>query len=146
MTGRGRVLALDVGTKRIGLAVSDETRTIATPLRALSRPPQGYRKTLEDLRAVMRETGASELVVGLPLRLDGEWGEQARGAAAFADLLRTRLGVPVALQDERLTSFEAEEALAEGGLNRAERRKHVDAVAASLILRGYLERAAAGSP
>ncbi|MBM3492903.1 MAG: Holliday junction resolvase RuvX [Armatimonadetes bacterium] len=138
-TPAGRILALDMGSRRIGLAVCDETRTIASPLGAFARRTQGVREAVAAIRAAVEETGAIELVVGLPLTLDGEWGAQARKAAAFADLLRTQLGIPVHLQDERLTTFEADEALKEGRMGRAERQSRVDAVAASLILRSYLD-------
>jgi putative Holliday junction resolvase len=139
----GRILALDLGSRTIGLAVSDETRTISQPLRTLERQADGYRRNLAELRGIVRDMDVALVVVGLPLRLDGKPGVQARKATAFADLLRDRLGVPVALYDERLTTFEAEEALAQYRLDQRERKRRVDAVAASLILRGYLEAAQA---
>jgi len=137
----GRVLALDLGSRTIGLAVSDETRTIAQPLRTIERQAEGHRRDLAALREIVRDLEVTLVVVGLPLKLDGEPGVQARKAAAFADMVRDRLHVPVTLFDERLTTFEAEEALAEYGLDRRERKRRVDAVAASLILRGFLDAA-----
>ncbi len=142
----GRILALDVGTRTIGLAVSDETQTIAQPLRTIARQAKGYRKDLQALRQVVRDLEVVEIVVGLPLTLAGEWGAQAHRAAEFADLLKAHLRLPVFLQDERLTTFEAEECLKEGRLRRQDWKQHVDALAAAMILRDYLAAKDAASP
>lgn len=147
MTGlptTGRIMALDIGSRTIGVAISDETRTIGQPLLTLERPSEGIRRPIGALRRLVKEWAITEIVVGLPLTLDGEMGAQAHRAEAFAETLRHRLGLPVALQDERLTTYEADEALREDGLTPQERKQHVDAVAASLILRRYLA-ARAGS-
>ncbi len=135
----GRILALDLGTKRIGMAVSDETRTIATPWRVFTHRTGGLREAMAAVCSAIEETGAGEVVVGYPLTLDGEVGVQARQASAFAEALRAHVDVPVVLHDERLTSFEAEQAMIEGGVSRSERKQRLDAVAACLILRSYLD-------
>jgi putative holliday junction resolvase len=132
------VLALDLGAARIGLAVSDPDRKVALPAGTLrvSGPPQ-------DLRAVaglVREHGVTEVVVGHPLSMSGERREAARRAEEFADGLRLVLEVPVHLQDERLTTAEAERDLRSAGVGGRERRRRVDQAAATLILRGFLDR------
>jgi len=142
----GRILALDLGTRTIGLAVSDETQTIAQPLRTILRQPQGYHRDLAAIRSVVEELEVALIVVGLPLTLDGNWGTQARRAARFAETLHEHLGLPVALQDERLTTCEAEEYLKEGGVRRADWKQHVDALAASLLLRDFLAGRQTASP
>lgn len=139
MSARGRVLALDPGSKRIGMAVSDETRTIASPLRVFTRRTGGLREAVAAVQRAIAETDAVEVVVGYPLTLDGEVGTQARNAAAFAEALRAHVQVPVVLHDERLSSFEAEQMMDEARVRKADRESRLDAVAASLILRSYLD-------
>lgn len=133
-----RVLAVDPGTRRVGVAVSDPTGTIAQPLTVLPAEPAG--SLPERLAALAREHEASELVVGLPRRMDGSLGPEAREARALADRLRLASGLGVTLVDERLTSAAAERALLAGGLSRARRRQLSDQVAAALILQTYLDR------
>ena len=106
-TSTGRVLANDYGRRRLGLAVSDEQRKIVTPIETLERVNR--RSVLSRLRTIARERGVLQLVVGLPLRLDGTAGEMAEEARAFAGRLEKGLHLPVALVDERLTSWEAQE-------------------------------------
>lgn len=121
------------------MAVSDETRTIAYPLRTFVRRTGGLREAIKAVKDAIAETGAVEVVVGYPLTFDGEIGTQAQKAAAFAEALRTALQVPVVLHDERLSSFEAEQAMDEAGIRKADRQGRLDAVAASVILRSYLD-------
>jgi putative Holliday junction resolvase len=136
------VLALDLGEARIGVAVSDPDRRVAVPagtIRVAGAP--------QDLRAVaglVREHGVAEVVVGHPLTMAGERGEAARRAEGFADGLRAILGVPVHLQDERLSTVEAEQGLRAAGAGRRDRRAAVDQAAATLILRAFLERGGSG--
>lgn len=137
-TGSSRVLAIDVGSKTLGLAVSDETGTIAQPYRTLPRQPQGYRRDVAAIQQVVEDLGIVRIVVGLPLTMDGERGTQAQRAEEFAERLRALLKVPVDLHDERLSTFEAEEALQEARIPRERWKEHVDAIAAALILRDYL--------
>lgn len=134
----GRVLAVDAGTRRVGVALSDPSRVIAQPLTALPAEPLS---TLPDrLAALAREHGAEELVIGLPRRLDGTQGPEARAARDLAARVRQASGLPVAMVDERLSSAAAERALLEGGEKRARRRRLTDQVAAALILQTYLDR------
>ena len=132
-----RYLGLDVGDVRIGVALSDETATLATGLDTIRRV--GPRK---DVRLVVELVGrheVGEVVVGLPRRLDGEQGPQAQKVLAFMDSLRPAVKVPVVSWDERFTSALAEQALIEGDVGRRGRKAVVDKVSAILILQSYLD-------
>lgn len=131
-----RVLCLDVGDKRIGIAVSDETRLIASPHSVLTRV--GYGPDTRHIAALCRELRAGLVVVGLPRNMDGSIGFQAEKVRAFAGQL-TAAGLDVAFQDERLSTVSAQQALLEGGMRRDERRGTVDKVAAAIILQQYLD-------
>lgn len=140
-----RVLALDLGARRIGIALSDEQGIHAFPQGALERA--GARRDLERLRALIEEKGVERVVVGLPIHMDGRRGPEARAAEAFAASLAETAGVAVEMLDERWTSVEAERILRETGRTARRRRRRgsagrgeVDAVAASLLLRTYLDR------
>ncbi|MBI1894894.1 MAG: Holliday junction resolvase RuvX [Candidatus Rokubacteria bacterium] len=133
-----RILALDVGDRTIGLALSDDLGLTAQGRPTLQR--KGLRHDLEALSLLVSEEGVGEVVVGLPLRLDGRPGPQAEKVLAFVEALRTALGIPVTTWDERLTTVAAERALLEGGVRRAQRKAVRDRLAAVLILQGYLER------
>ncbi|MGH2740125.1 MAG: Holliday junction resolvase RuvX [Actinomycetota bacterium] len=139
MTERsGRVLALDVGEARIGVAVSDPDRRVAVPAGAIR--VVGGPQDLRAVAAIVREQEATEVVVGHPLTLSGDRGPAARRAEEFADGLRAFLEVPIRLHDERLTTVEAERDLRDAGVTGPERRRVIDQAAATLILRGYLDR------
>jgi len=141
----GRVLGLDVGSRRIGLAVSDLLGITAQGLVTLER--RNKRHDFRELERVIREYDVKEIVVGLPLRMSGAEGTQAEKMQAFADELRRRFQLPVHLWDERLTSAEANRLLRETELSIEKRGKAVDRMAAVLILQGWMERrSAAGSP
>lgn len=143
-TGKiGRVLALDVGSKRIGVAVSDELGITAQGLETIQR--QNKRRDLEVLRQLLTEYHVTEVVVGLPLRLSGAEGTQAEKMRAFAQLLNSELGVTVYLWDERWTSTEANRVLREAELSIQKRAKAVDRMAAVLILQSWLEAHPRGS-
>jgi len=130
-------MALDFGTKRIGVAVSDEGRRLARPLRAVpGGRPAAAAGSLEPL---IREFAPGEIVVGLPLRLGGARGTHADAAEGLAAAVRARFGIPVVLKDERLTSVEAQERLRAGGAGRRKRRELADAAAAAVLLQDYLD-------
>jgi len=132
-----RVLAIDPGTKRIGLAVSDPLGRIAQPLTQIPAEPA---ETLPGrLAQLAREVEAESMVVGLPRRMDGTSGPEAQAARELAARLRQATGLSVTLVDERLTSAAAEKALIAAGHRRRRRRELSDAVAAALILQTYLE-------
>jgi putative Holliday junction resolvase len=138
-----RLLALDLGEARIGVALSDESETLASGLPTIRSV--GPRKDAQAVVALVRQHGAGEVVVGMPYRLDGSVGPQGEKVAAFAERLRRSLKVPVVLRDERLTSVEADERLAAAGIRRRDRREKIDRAAAALLLQEYLDerRAAA---
>jgi putative holliday junction resolvase len=149
---RARVLGIDYGRARIGLAIADAEAGLARPLDTLERINRN--EDMRRLREIARAHGVKQIVVGLPLRLDGTRGEMAEEAARFAERVRKQLGVPVEMVDERLTSWEAERLLEEQGgrilrghkesahkkRKPVEPRSSVDAVAAAVILKEYLER------
>ncbi len=131
-------LALDVGDRRVGLAVSDETGTLARPYGVYQR--QGDEEDAAELAALAQALDAEVLVVGLPLNMDGSAGEQARKAEALGRAVAAGAALPLELMDERWTSREAERVLVQAGL-RGRRRRHVeDALAAVLILQAWLDR------
>lgn len=138
MGGRGSVLGLDFGSRRIGLAVSDPAGVFAFPAGTLERT-----QLAEDLAALGRliaERGIERIVVGLPLHMSGRSGEQAEAARAFARALAEATKLPVDMLDERWSSREAERSLREAPGRRKRSRGSVDSVAATLLLRTYLER------
>ncbi|HVS73884.1 MAG TPA: Holliday junction resolvase RuvX [Candidatus Acidoferrales bacterium] len=154
MSGRtegARILAVDYGRARMGLAVADAQARLARPLGILAR--KNRNEDLRRLREIVREHGVKRIVIGLPLRLDGSKGEMAEEVERFAERVRKQIGLPVELVDERLTSWEAENLLEEKGGGRSgravnsgrkqkkENAKSVDALAAAVILREYLARA-----
>ncbi|MSQ33234.1 MAG: Holliday junction resolvase RuvX [Dehalococcoidia bacterium] len=132
-----RILALDVGQKRIGVALSDPTGLIATPLEVVQRSPQGahWQRLLE----LAQSAGAEAFLVGMPLLPDGRPGAQARDVEAFAAGLRRRTALPILAHDERFSTQGAQEALRRAGVGRKRRRQREDAVAAAVILQEYLD-------
>ena len=132
----GRLLCLDVGDVRIGIAISDERRIIATPHSVYTRV--GWGPDTRHIKGLMEQTGAVAIVCGLPLNMDGSEGFQAQKVKAFAQQLQNA-GMEVIFQDERLTTISAHEVLIEGGMRREERKHNVDKVAASFILQSYLD-------
>jgi putative Holliday junction resolvase len=135
---RGRHMGLDVGDRRIGVALSDETATLASALTTLTR--SGGRKDAARVADLARQHEVAAVVVGLPLNMDGTRGPQAEKVLGFVEGLRRRLGpVPVVTRDERLTTVEAEERLRAAGMGWKERKGVVDQVAAVVILQEYLD-------
>lgn len=133
-----RILALDIGEKRIGVALSDPTGTIAQGVDVI--PRRGWQEVLAQIRRWVQERQVERIVVGLPLRMDGTEGDAAKRARAFMARLRAAVDVPVDAQDERLSTAEAERAMVGGDVRRARRRERRDAVAAALFLQTYLQR------
>jgi len=153
------ILALDYGRARIGLAIADAAARLAKPLATLERINRN--EDMRRLRELAREQGVTQIIVGLPLRLDGSHGEMAEEASRFAERVRKQIGVPVEMVDERLTSWEAQRLLEEQGgrtLNararitsgrdmltpkrkaKTEGKMTVDALAATVMLKEYLQR------
>lgn len=138
MKGVGRTLGLDLGSKRIGVAISDRSGTIATPLTVVQRSKRESVDHLEIERLVRHEE-CEAVVVGLPLSLDGGEGPAARAAVSEARRLATVCPVPVYLHDERLTTVMAERPLREMKMNAQARRRVVDKVAAAVMLQSWLD-------
>jgi putative Holliday junction resolvase len=132
----GVTLGLDAGSVRVGLAATDPTATIASPVATL---PRRDREFWNRVREEARVRGAERVVVGLPLRLDGTEGDAAVAARALADEASRQTGLPVEMWDERLSSVAAERALLESGMRRERRRETIDAVAAAIMLQGWLD-------
>lgn len=137
-SGSGKVLGLDWGRVRWGWALSDPERTLAS--RSGVYTCQNPEEDLAFLERLIHEEGVAEIVLGVPYRMDGSLGPQARQALAFKETLEARFRLPVHLVDERLTSAEAERALLEGDVSRRRRKQRRDALAAVLILQSYLGR------
>lgn len=133
-----RVLGLDLGSKRIGVAVSDRSGTIATPLVVLRRQ-SSLRLDHQSIAALVAEEEAEAVVVGLPLNMDGSAGSAAIAAAAEAERLATVVNVPVHVHDERRTTVEADRVLMEQKMRAQARRRVVDKVAAAVMLQSWLD-------
>ena len=131
-----RIVALDIGDVRIGVAVSDLTRTIATPVEVITRI--GWGPDIRKIREICERFGTGFIVSGLPLNMDGSEGFQAKKVRDFCAMLAGN-GLHVEFQDERLTTVTAEDALSEGGISRQERKQKVDKVAAAIILQQWLD-------
>jgi putative Holliday junction resolvase len=140
-----RYLGIDLGRARIGLALADEVLRTARPHSTVHR--RGDAADLQAIAAVARDYEVTLAVLGLPLNMDGTEGDSARFARGFAGKLGAALGVPVELQDERLSTFEAEGRLRERGVSARDQRALVDAEAAAVILQSWLDgRGAQGRP
>jgi putative holliday junction resolvase len=133
-----RILAVDYGRKRIGLALSDELGLTAQPLLTLARTNR--RDDLRRLREICREHGVAHILVGHPLHITGAPGEMAEEAARFAARLKKALGIAVELVDERLTTWEAQQTMSQAKSSSPRKRRPLDDVAAAVLLRDYLQR------
>jgi putative Holliday junction resolvase len=138
VTGNMRLIGVDLGEKRIGLALSDATRTIASGLTTLQRGKSA--RDAERLLELAAEHGVCGLIIGLPVRLDGSQGPRAQATRAFAAKLAGLTPLPLLLWDERLTTVEAERTLIAADASRRRRAQVIDKVAATLILQGALDR------
>lgn len=134
----GRVVGLDPGAARVGIAISDESRSIAFP-RETVPARGGWTDAAKRVKEALAGDDVTLLVVGLPLRLDGTEGEAARRARGFGEALRAAFGVEVVYWDERLTTVAAERSLSEMGRRGSRRREVVDQSAATILLQGYLD-------
>ena len=138
-----RVLALDVGERRIGMAMSDPLGITAQRAGTVERG--ALEETLRRLQEIVIRDEIGTVVVGLPLSMDGSRGTSAAGMGRFAEDLRRALAIPVTLWDERLTTAEADRLMRSAGVSRKERTRHLDEVAAQLILQSYLDSRREGS-
>ncbi len=136
-----RIMGLDFGSKTVGVAVSDPLGITAQPIEIVRRKSENkLRQTLARIEELIREYQVTQLVLGLPKNMNNTLGERAEKSLEFKEMLERRTGLSVVMWDERLTTVEANRALMEGNVRREERGKYVDALAAVLILQGYLDR------
>ena len=132
-----RVLALDIGEARIGVAVSDPHQTLARSLTVIERSSR--QRDFAAIGCLVRELGVEKVIVGHPLSVDGTVGPQARRVRRYAAALAQTLDVPVVLRDERFSTVEAQQLMIEAGYKRKTRRRKIDAVAAAVLLQDYLD-------
>ncbi len=134
----GRIIAIDPGTKRCGIAICDEMRVTTRPLPSIER--SNWKKLLSNIKQIVSEYDAKALVIGLPLESDGSESEMSVEARSMARKFERSLDIPVFLQDERVTSYEAKHRLWESGVDLKSARKLVDSEAAAIILADFLDR------
>ena len=139
-----RILALDPGTKRIGVALSDELGWTAQPLETYER--KSLVADIAHVRELVRRHEVREIVIGMPVQLSGRMGPAAQSAQQFLDAVQAAVGIPVVAWDERLTTKAAEQMLIEADVSRKKRKGVVDRVAAALLLKSYLEHLSALQP
>ncbi len=139
-----RILALDHGTVRIGVAVSDELKFIASPLEFI--PAEPLADAMERLKLLVQEKSVEQIIVGMPRNMDGSYGPAAEKVRQFVAHLQESLTVPIRTWDERLTSAEANRILIQGHVRRQDRKQVVDKMAAAILLQSYLDSGAAGAP
>lgn len=132
-----RILALDPGTKRVGVAVSDETKTIAQPLEWI--PAQPFADFLARLKQLLLEKEIDLVLIGLPRNMNGTYGPAAQKAEAFAAALKAAITVPILMRDERLTTLQANKLMIQGRVRREQRKQKADQMAAALLLQSYLD-------
>lgn len=132
-----RALGIDHGTKRIGIAISDELGMIAQPLEFI--PAEPFADFLKRLKEIIREKQVEQLVLGMPRNMDGSYGPAALKVQEFAAVLRDSVAVPLAFWDERLTSTQANRFLIEANVRREKRKEKVDKTAAAILLQSYLD-------
>lgn len=132
-----RILAIDYGDARIGLALSDESETLASPLQTYNS--QSMRKDIDYISVLAKEKNAGLIVLGLPINMDGSMGERANKTQSFGSVLERVSGIKVVYKDERLTSVSAEKTLIECNMRREKRKQVIDTLSAQIILQNYLD-------
>jgi putative holliday junction resolvase len=132
-----RILSIDPGTVRVGLAVSDELGMLAHPLEVLAAEPEG--KLIKRLQEVVADKGVTLVLIGVPRNMNGSYGPAAEQARAFVGKLRPQLPVPIKTWDERLTSVQAHRLLDQTGISQKARREKTDSMAAAVLLQSYLD-------
>ena len=138
--GKPRWLGLDFGARTVGVAATDALGITVQPLETIWRKEENHlRKTLRRIGELIEELSVTEIVLGLPLNMDGSEGERAQKTREFGAALEKRFALPVRYADERLTTAEAEEILAAGGVRPEDRKTYIDKVAAAIILEDYLK-------
>lgn len=135
-----RLLGLDLGTKTLGISISDKTNSLATPLKTIHFSESQYESVLKELEEIVKEKEITDFVLGLPKNMNNSLGFAAQRSQKFKELLTETFSMPVHLIDERLTTIEAEKILISTNKSRKKRKKVIDNVASSLILETYLEK------
>lgn len=135
-----RYLGLDLGTKTLGVAVSDLTNTIASSLTIIRFDSENYLSTKDDLESIIKEYNITDIVLGLPKNMNNSIGFRAEATLEYKSALEDWFNLNVIMQDERLTTVEATNYMLEGNLSRKKRKKKIDALAATIILQTYLDR------
>ena len=134
-----RYLGLDLGTKTLGVAITDATGTIVSPLKVIRFPSEEYDVALKELKGILEEMKISKIALGLPKNMDGSMGFASERSIKFKEMIEQITDIPVILVDERLTSVEAESILLEADVSRKKRKRVVDGVAAVLILETFMK-------
>lgn len=138
-----RIMGLDYGSRTVGVALSDELLLTAQPLETIVRKEEKkLRQTCARIEEIIRQYGVEKIVLGLPLHMDDSESPVSEKARAFGSMLERRTGLPVIMQDERLTTAEADEILEESGVPKSERKVYIDRIAAGFILQDYLNNRA----
>ena len=136
-----RIMGLDYGSKTIGVAISDALGLTAQPLETIERSGENkLRRSLARSAEIVREKDIKKIVVGLPINMDGRSGERAALTLEFVEKLKLRVDIPIVMQDERLTTVEADEILDESGVKKQDRKQFIDQIAAGIILKEYMEK------
>lgn len=138
LPSKGVLIGIDPGSKRIGVAVSDMERIIASPNSVIERNRR--RSGLDKIISLIADYEATGIVVGLPINMNGTFGPRAQSAKQFANNILSKIEIPLAFQDERLTTAQAERSMIEAGLSRQRRSQRIDASAAAIILQTVLDR------
>ncbi len=132
-----RILGIDHGTVRIGIAVSDELKMIATPLEYIPADP--FAEVIERVKVIIKDKEVEQIIVGMPRNMDGSYGPAAEKVREFVGFLKDAITVPIRLWDERLTTVSAQKSLIAAGTRREKRKEKVDKIAAAIILQSYLD-------
>ena len=136
-----RIMGLDYGSKTIGVAISDALGLTAQPLETIERSGENkLRRSLARIAEIVREKDIKKIVVGLPINMDGRSGERAALTLEFVEKLKLRVDIPIVMQDERLTTVEADEILDDSGVKKQDRKQFIDQIAAGIILKEYMEK------
>lgn len=135
-----RYLGLDLGTKTLGIAISDKTNTLASPLKTIRFNEEDYSSVILELTKIIKDNEITEIALGLPKNMNSSEGFAAKRSKNFSELLEEHIGVPVTFIDERLSSVEAHNILMNLGKNNQKRKKVVDEIAAMIILENFMKR------